>query len=278
MAAGRDMQLCLAVPVAAREPGENPAGLLAVHESVDDLCKKATGLCAPREVLGIAAASRVGVRAVTWENAIYALCMNRKRKLSTSLAAMARNYAEHLSQVYLTVIQARDRETWGCRDRVSPAPGGGRRARWQAQGPGRSGSLRRQAVLAGPGGTAGGPDRRWPTVTGPATRAATAVGEKAWRGEQIMIHQQRPVPLWGERAGIRSCWMCGIRMPADQMVADGGSACHDLRWYCRDTLGCTERWTSRSVRSAAILQEAAETPQAPGKQPAGEGAAQPVPA
>jgi hypothetical protein len=66
MAAGRDVQLCLAVPAAAREPGENTVGLLAVYESVDDLCKKATGLCAPREVLGIAAASRVRGRAVTW--------------------------------------------------------------------------------------------------------------------------------------------------------------------------------------------------------------------
>jgi hypothetical protein len=93
-----------------------------------------------------------------------------------------------------------------------------------------------------------------------------------------MIHQQRPVSLWGERAGIKSCWMCGIRLPADQMVADGGSACLDLRWYCRDTLGCTERWTSRSVGSAAIRQATAETPTAPGKQATGAGVAQAVPA
>lgn len=93
-----------------------------------------------------------------------------------------------------------------------------------------------------------------------------------------MIHQQRPTPLWGERTGIKSCWMCGIRLPADQMVADGGSACLDLRWYCRDTLGCTERWTSRSVRSAAIRQATAETPKEPGKPPTSADAAQPVPA
>jgi hypothetical protein len=94
-----------------------------------------------------------------------------------------------------------------------------------------------------------------------------------------MIYQQRPVPLWGERAGIKSCWMCGIRLPADQMVADGGSACLDLRWYCRDTLGCTERWTSRSVRAAAAISQAtAETPTVPGKQATGPDAAQAVPA
>jgi len=91
-----------------------------------------------------------------------------------------------------------------------------------------------------------------------------------------MIHQQRPTPLWGERTPVRSCWMCGIRLPADQMVADGGDACHDLRWYCRDTLGCTERWTSRSTRSAAIRQ--AETVKTLAEQGTDADAAQSVPA
>jgi hypothetical protein len=70
--------------------------------------------------------------------------------------------------------------------------------------------------------------------------------------------------------------MCGIRLPADQMVADGGDACHDLRWYCRDTLGCTERWTSRSTRSAAIRQ--AETVKTLAEQGTDADAAQSVPA
>jgi hypothetical protein len=42
---------------------------------------------------------------------------------------------------------------------------------------------------------------------------------------------------------IERCWMCGIRLPAGQMVPDGGSACTDVRWYCRDMRACTERWT-----------------------------------
>jgi hypothetical protein len=29
-------------------------------------------------------------------------------------------------------------------------------------------------------------------------------------------------------------------------VADGGSACADVRWYCLDKRDCTERWTARS--------------------------------
>jgi hypothetical protein len=44
---------------------------------------------------------------------------------------------------------------------------------------------------------------------------------------------------------VQSCWLCGTRLPAREMVADGGSACADLRWYCADTRRCTERWTSR---------------------------------
>ena len=43
---------------------------------------------------------------------------------------------------------------------------------------------------------------------------------------------------------VQSCWLCGTRLPAREMVSDGGSACADLRWYCADTRRCTERWTS----------------------------------
>ena len=90
--------------------------------------------------------------------------------------------------------------------------------------------------------------------------------------------EPRPASHWAEPAPIRSCWMCGIRMPADQMVADGGSACSDLRWYCLDTWGCTERWTSRSARLVAIHPGAAETPKQRDGQVTGAGTAQPVPA
>jgi hypothetical protein len=50
-------------------------------------------------------------------------------------------------------------------------------------------------------------------------------------------------------AGVQSCWMCGTRLPTSSMVADGGGACPDVRWYCQDTRGCTERWTARRARS-----------------------------
>ena len=41
---------------------------------------------------------------------------------------------------------------------------------------------------------------------------------------------------------VQSCWLCGTRLPAREMVSDGGSACPDLRWYCADTRRCMERW------------------------------------
>jgi hypothetical protein len=41
------------------------------------------------------------------------------------------------------------------------------------------------------------------------------------------------------------CALCGIALPIGQMVPDGGQACADIRWYCKDAKSCTERWTAR---------------------------------
>ena len=100
---------------------------------------------------------------------------------------------------------------------------------------------------------------RTATAGSPAARAATArpVG---LRGEQVMTNREDPALFGAASAQVRSCWMCGIRLPASQMVADGGSACHDVRWYCSDTWACTRRWTSRSARRPAIRRPAAAEP------------------
>lgn len=64
--------------------------------------------------------------------------------------------------------------------------------------------------------------------------------------------------------------MCGIQLPAAQMVADGGSACVTVRWYCRDTQACTERWTSRRGRPAGAQGPATpSTPSAAAPGPSG---------
>ena len=48
----------------------------------------------------------------------------------------------------------------------------------------------------------------------------------------------------GGREAAR-CALCGAALPTGSMVPDGGAACADIRWYCRDVLSCTQRWTTR---------------------------------
>jgi hypothetical protein len=50
------------------------------------------------------------------------------------------------------------------------------------------------------------------------------------------------------RPEVERCWMCGIRLPTAQMLADGGGACGNLRWYCRNVRDCTGRWTTRATK------------------------------
>jgi hypothetical protein len=50
----------------------------------------------------------------------------------------------------------------------------------------------------------------------------------------------RPRPLESAR-----CSLCGIELPKGLMMPDGGRACTDIRWYCKDAKSCTERWTAR---------------------------------
>src|SRR5205814_2330800 len=44
------------------------------------------------------------------------------------------------------------------------------------------------------------------------------------------------------------CWLCGARLATYLLMADGGSACADVRWYCRDARACTSRWTVQRIR------------------------------
>ena len=60
-----------------------------------------------------------------------------------------------------------------------------------------------------------------------------------------MIADTGRIPLPEGAAALRgdvvSCWMCGTHQYSNQMLADGGAACDDIRWYCRDPQACTER-------------------------------------
>ena len=113
-------------------------------------------------------------------------------------------------------------------------------------------------------------------VSSPATGAETTVRTETSRGKQIMTDPHHQVAPGREPSPVRSCWMCGIRLPAGQMMPDGGSACLDVRWYCRDTWACTQRWTSHAARLASV-RGGAETAKAQGEKAADSDGARPVP-
>ena len=48
------------------------------------------------------------------------------------------------------------------------------------------------------------------------------------------------------------CSLCGVALPTGLVVPDGGQACVDIRWYCKDAKECTERWTASLPRQSHI--------------------------
>jgi len=64
---------------------------------------------------------------------------------------------------------------------------------------------------------------------------------------------------------VASCSLCGIALPLGLLVPDGGQACADIRWYCKDARSCTERWTTSRPPTGAY------TPAVPGSAVAGAG-------
>ena len=96
----------------------------------------------------------------------------------------------------------------------------------------------------------------------------------AW-GDSSMATQrddrQRPLPS-------AQCSLCGIALPTGLMVPDGGQACADIRWYCKDAKACTERWTASLPRHAHIAPTPASLAPALAPMPATMPASSPVPA
>ncbi len=81
--------------------------------------------------------------------------------------------------------------------------------------------------------------------------------------------RQRPLPS-------AQCSLCGIALPTGLLVPDGGQACADIRWYCKDAKSCTERWTANLPRHPHIAPTSASlapptTPAPPREGPAGAG-------
>ena len=65
------------------------------------------------------------------------------------------------------------------------------------------------------------------------------------------------------------CSLCGIALPLGLLVPDGGQACADIRWYCKDARSCTERWTTARPPAGA------HAPTLPGRAVASVGEAAP---
>jgi hypothetical protein len=72
--------------------------------------------------------------------------------------------------------------------------------------------------------------------------------------------RDRPRPLEAAQ-----CSLCGIGLPLGLLVPDGGQACADIRWYCKDARSCTERWTAARPRARSHTQAV------PGRASAGAG-------
>jgi hypothetical protein len=73
-------------------------------------------------------------------------------------------------------------------------------------------------------------------------RLSPADASMAWPGDA----HRRPLD-------VAQCAMCGIALPLGLLVPDGGAACADVRWYCKDARSCTERWTTARPPSRAYL-------------------------
>lgn len=62
----------------------------------------------------------------------------------------------------------------------------------------------------------------------------------------VPVNSPTPEPAEGRLRPLEvaECTMCGVAQPLGLLVPDGGEACTDIRWYCKDVKSCTERWTA----------------------------------
>lgn len=88
----------------------------------------------------------------------------------------------------------------------------------------------------------------------------------------------RPGDVHRRPLDVAQCSMCGIALPLGLLVPDGGSACADVRWYCKDARSCTDRWTTVRPPSRAYLSAVPSFafPGAAESAPAGPSAARPA--
>ena len=71
---------------------------------------------------------------------------------------------------------------------------------------------------------------------------------------------------------VAHCSLCGIALPIGLLVPDGGHACADIRWYCKDAKSCTERWTTARPPRRAYMPATPDNAFADAGEPAPDGA------
>jgi hypothetical protein len=67
---------------------------------------------------------------------------------------------------------------------------------------------------------------------------------------------------------VAQCSLCGIARPLGLLVPDGGPACADIRWYCKDAKSCAERWTTARPPRHAPMPAVPDTAVAGAAEPA----------
>jgi len=75
---------------------------------------------------------------------------------------------------------------------------------------------------------------------------------------------------------VAQCSLCGIARPLGLLVPDGGQACADIRWYCKDSISCTERWVAARRQPSAHVPATASPALVAAPEPAADEAAKPA--
>jgi hypothetical protein len=75
---------------------------------------------------------------------------------------------------------------------------------------------------------------------------------------------------------VAQCSLCGIARPLGLLVPDGGQACADIRWYCKDSISCTERWVAARRQPSAYVPATAGPALVAAPKPAADEAAKPA--
>jgi hypothetical protein len=75
---------------------------------------------------------------------------------------------------------------------------------------------------------------------------------------------------------VAQCSLCGIARPLGLLVPDGGQACADIRWYCKDSISCTDRWVAARRQPSAYVPATASPALVAAPKPQPDEAAKPA--